>query len=164
MRWKSIAVAVAAWAAAAPAWSQAGPNGVLAGGPEPRRSALALHVAGGAGQPIAVSLGLVERSATGAMMRQRREMQADCTWRQVSDIALAADDAMPLQNPSRLGGAERFGAYYARVFAALATSKGAAASAAQQGCVRQTMTRVAEGLLSRRRSGPGSAAGPLPEE
>jgi hypothetical protein len=86
-------------------------------------------------------------------------MQPDCTWARGLDLTVEADDVVPLQNPRRLGGAERFGAYYATLFGALTTSWGAAATPAQQSCVRRTMTEVGESLLRRQTADKGSSVG-----
>ena len=165
MRSKSFAVAMAALAGPSLGWAQPAPDSTLAGGPESRRGGLVFHVSGGAGRPVAASLGLVERSSAGAVLRQRRQMQSDCTWTEASDLAVDLDEVVLLQNPRRLGGAEQFGAYYATLFSALVTSKGAAATPTQQGCVRQTMTRIGEGLLRRQAAKGASSSRPiLPEE
>jgi hypothetical protein len=112
-----------------------------------------------------VSLGLVDESASGAVLRQRRQMQPDCTWASASDLVVEARDVVPLQNPRQLGGAERFGAYYSTLFGALMTSWGSTPTPAQQGCVRQTMTEVGESLLRRQAAGGGTSVGaPLPDE
>jgi hypothetical protein len=160
MRWISVAVALAVLASAGVASAQPAENAAtLAGPPAPRRGGLVFHVSGGGGQPTVVSLGLVDENTGGAVLRQRRQMQPDCTWAKASDLVVEAQDVVPLQNPRRLGGAERFGAYYATLFGALTTSQGSAATATQQSCVRQTMTQVGESLLRRQAASEGSSVG-----
>ncbi|MBL8548927.1 MAG: hypothetical protein JNJ73_03000 [Hyphomonadaceae bacterium] len=125
------------------AWAQSSPP------PPPRPSGLVFHVAVTGAQPV-VSLGMAQPAAAGALIRQRREMQADCTWALATDMTAPADSIVPLRDPAGLGGAEQFGDYYAQLFNALVTAKGATTTASQYMCVRRTMTTMAASLLQRR--------------
>jgi hypothetical protein len=107
---------------------------------------LVFHVAAARGAAPSVSLGIVQ----GAMLRQRRLMQLNCTWAPAADLRVETSSVVPLQNPDSLGGAERFGVHYADLFSSLSASQGAVTTPEQRACVQRTMTRVGQSLMRRR--------------
>src|SRR5262245_16984094 len=95
---------------------------VCAATAQERSDRFVMHV--GAGPTFTTSLGFAQGDGGQVAIQERLEMGPGCRWTPSAPITVPASDVVDVQEPSSVGGAERFGVLYAVTYSAIVAQRG----------------------------------------